>query len=224
MLRFEQTLIENCEEINNPAYTNWEAKDRAYRACLGGSVIWRRDNWFGSYQNSTSTPNGGYYVIQVVNGQGQKLEPAWSDFVDAEQACGGVSSTCTTNFYGALKSKGSYTPGYCQCAYTGAKPYGLDNLNPFVNGGGSKKGLKRRELRGLDDLESRQMSPRERIRGVETIKKSPREGGLADHVARRAESLNDYCPDYTIAPTTSASPTTAPPTPPPKLKTKGTKL
>ena len=192
MLRFEQTLIEDCDDISDPF---------AKASCDAGSVVWSRDSWFGGYSPG-DTPDSTYYVVQVVDGKGKKLEPAWSDFMDRQQLCNGnnPADPCTTNIYGTLSPKGAGNPGFCHCAYTGDTPYGLDNIvEPFFGGSGSKKGgLKRRGRRGLGEIEEEESSPR-------------REGGLANHVARRTQGIVDgLCPAYTSAPTDSPSPTAAP--------------
>ena len=206
VLRFEQTLIEDCKEISQFPYPGWK---EAETACIGGSVVWRRDNWFDGYNpQNPGTPDNGYYAVQVVNGTGTKLDPAWGNFMDMQQACNDSSpaNPCTTNIYGTLSPKGAANPGFCQCAYTGDRPYGLDNIaEPFFGGSGSTKGgLKRRDRRGLGGkalaIEEEVSSPR-------------REGGLADHVARRTldfDYIDSKCPAYTIAPTDSPSPTAAP--------------
>lgn len=202
MLRFEQTLVEDCAEIGEGLYEEWSGVGRARAACAAGAVIWRRDNWFGNYDTGIP-PINGYYVIQVVDGKGKKIEPAWSEFVDAEILCdrdiAGASPTCTTNFFGALKGKGSINSGYCHCAYTGDLPYGLDNANPFLEEK-SGKGLKRRNQRGLNVESPRETTDNEFLR----------DGGLADHVARRTAFFDDFCPDYTISPTETPSPTFSP--------------
>ena len=194
MLRFEQTLVENCDDINLIPYPGFE---EAFSACKGGSVVWRRDNWFGG------DPAVGYYAVQVVNGTGAKLDPAFDLFTDIQDGCNGISTdSCTTNIYGTLSPKGAANPGFCHCAYTGDRPYGLDNIaEPFFGGSGSTKGgLKRRDRRGLGE---------KTLEIKEEESTHHREGGLANHIARRTQ-IFDQCPDYTIAPTDTPSPTAAP--------------
>ena len=201
VLRFDMVLIEDCNDIDD----DLEVK----ALCDDGVVIWQRESWFGGYDEGN--PSDTYYVVQVVDGNGDKIDDAWEFFLDNQQDCTDGTNKSPSqryrNAYGRLNGKGNYdNSGFCHCAYTGDFPYGLDNLSPFgIEAPSSKKRGRRR--RGLGESEA-----------DETTKNvSKRRGGEAN--ARRKLKLPS-CPDYTLPPSTplpTPGPTPAP-TKAPKAK------
>lgn len=47
-----------------------------------GSVVWRRDSYWLPTTENKELVSARYYVVQVINEAGDKLEPAWSKFVE----------------------------------------------------------------------------------------------------------------------------------------------
>jgi hypothetical protein len=156
------TLIEDCGVISAhcTVLVSGEEYDRcntAFAACGAGIVVWQRDSFIlGSILPSI------YYVIQVVDGNGNKLA-TWDQFVLYQQN-EVTDENPNRNTFASLKkgsSKGSNgsNAGFCQCAYTGSRPYGLDSLAPWeglndVIAKGTKRRLrdtstpKRRKIKG----------------------------------------------------------------------------
>lgn len=96
LLRFEMTLIEDCDDINVSVFPSGQtAKD----ACDAGAVIWERNSWF--LQNIYDPPLSTYYVIQIVDGCGKKTA-AYNDFVNYE--AGGWSDPYPTAEFRSLKA------------------------------------------------------------------------------------------------------------------------
>jgi hypothetical protein len=144
------TLIDNCADI--PSGGNPD-EVRANAACNLGAVVWRRDSFFlGSGPAS-------YYVIQVVDGDGKEIDDVWDWFVEYqnEEVSDQNPGRANRNTFGSLSgdagskksSKVSVDPGFCQCAYTGDHPFGLDNLEPWepILVPASSKGKRDRALR-----------------------------------------------------------------------------
>lgn len=75
LLRFTMTLVENCADLKTTAQNYQTADD----ACNAGSIIWERRSWF--FQNRTDVPSDIYYVIQIIDGSGTKLQPAYNAWV-----------------------------------------------------------------------------------------------------------------------------------------------
>jgi hypothetical protein len=209
------TLIEkdDCDGIPSGG----EDEDRAKAACELGAVVWRRDSvfFFGG-----STDPSSYYVIQVVDGAGERIEEVWDWFVEYqnEEVPYQSPGRANRNTLGSLSKKGKESsaadPGFCQCAYTGNLPLGLDNLAPWeeiVFGDSSKKKKDGdRALRKRMDHGNRKHGMT-KVKGEQRLLLQQQEQGLDDF-------LEKTCPDpsasRTKAPSTSAFPSTVPSAPP----------
>ena len=75
LLRFTMTLVEVCATLDVTA----QNYDTALEACDAGSTIWERRSWY--FQNRNGPPSGIYYVIQIIDGSGNKIQPAYNTWV-----------------------------------------------------------------------------------------------------------------------------------------------
>jgi hypothetical protein len=129
------TLIEDCGLIDTHCMSlaSGEEKERcntAFAACDAEIVVWQRDSFIGG-----SLVPSIYYVIQVVDGNGNKLA-TWDQFVSYQQDEVADENPNRITFASLKKrskkgSSGGSSAGFCQCAYTGSRPYGLDSLAPW---------------------------------------------------------------------------------------------
>lgn len=74
--RFEITLVEDCTEIDPEDTTALGNNTWALAACEAGSIVWRRDSWAQTLRSGP--PNSYYYTMQVVDGCGNKIQPAYN--------------------------------------------------------------------------------------------------------------------------------------------------
>ena len=80
-LRFEQTLVEDCSSINANTNAGGLGNDAyAYAACEAGAVVWLRQSWANTLRSGP--PNTYYYMIQIVDGCGEKIQPSYDAWVD----------------------------------------------------------------------------------------------------------------------------------------------
>jgi hypothetical protein len=188
------TLIEEeAEIIGDPVFSGKCENEANAIAGLGvGAVVWRRDSWFGNFGESFLPGNvdSCYYIVQVVDGEGEKIDTTWDNFVGDQAACQSETE-CPTNSFPSLNDD-SGGGGFCQCAYTGDLPFGLDNFEGTFLGEGLD--IKRRGRQLADEMPNKNSS-----------KKPVRKGGIADHSRR----LTIKCDRYSPAPT--------PPTPVPSF-------
>ena len=161
------TLVETKDDI----LSSCEDPTSAIQAFDAGAVVWRRDTFLGPSESC-------YFIIQVVDGLGKKILPTWNTFVVQEQQCNGVA--CPKNIFSSLKEDVGTDAGFCQCAYTGDLPYGLENIvDPFQGkGGGKGKGLADLTRRGLQGSSNAKRKNRKEV--------NP--GGVADH-ARKLQTV-----------------------------------
>jgi hypothetical protein len=105
LLQFDMVLVEDCSTIqssNDP----WGA---AFAACDNGAVVWQRETWF---LEDTSNPPSIYYIIQIVDGDGEKLSPSYDEFVRQETLTEGDA----VNYFRSLEKKGEEK--FCGCTYS----------------------------------------------------------------------------------------------------------
>jgi hypothetical protein len=84
--------------------------DAARSACDNGAVVWERQTYFFEEVNPGNADI--YYVIQVVDGGGNKL-PSYDEFVSQEVA----TENDAVNYFRSLDKKDS-DANFCACTYT----------------------------------------------------------------------------------------------------------
>lgn len=194
LLKFEMELVENCDDITDtdtgtfdPGNLGCDSAEEALlakKACEEGAVVWERiTTGFGGESS--------YYVIQVVDGDGNKIDPTWSYFTAWQEQCTDeVASDANRIGFASLNEAGTIDPGFCQCSYTADLPYGLDSFLPFSDTDEYKDAKKSTKRRGLN----------EKSFGIPTRRE-----------------LTGSCPQYTTAPTSPYASYPTSPTQQPKL-------
>jgi len=113
LLRFEMVLIENCADISSNVFNKFGISD-AFVACEAGATIWERRTYI--LQHMSAAPASIYYVIQIVDGFGDEVQPAYDDWVDYEGAS--YAPQPYVNAFRSLekseKSKSEKSEGKCE--------------------------------------------------------------------------------------------------------------
>lgn len=106
LLKFDMELVTDCTTISAID----DPDDAARSACDNGAVVWERQTYFFEEVNPGNADI--YYVIQVVDGGGNKL-PSYGEFVSQEVA----TENNAVNYFRSLDKKDS-DANFCACTYT----------------------------------------------------------------------------------------------------------
>ena len=81
-LRFDMTLVTQETQIEKKVFgNNTGLYETILESFNNGSVVYRRDSWVLGNVVPTPENAGSYYAVQIINGAGEKLQPAYDAWV-----------------------------------------------------------------------------------------------------------------------------------------------